>query len=71
MKLVKKRNKNDFLEVNDYNTLKIGDIVKIYCQETKKYIKNNYFVVKIHENEIFLQNGNLICVFRTDIEKLI
>jgi hypothetical protein len=57
MKLYKKT-KRDFIQVNDYNDIKIGSIVKVYSEKTAKFINNTpYFVSAIGKDTIVLESG--------------
>ena len=52
-----KKVKKEFIEINDLDSLKIGDIVKIYSETTNKFInKHLYFINKIDTDKLYCQN---------------
>ena len=65
--------KKDFIEITDYTSLQITDMVKIYSHKSNKFIsKVPYLVKDIHDNQIILEgmDGRSI-VFDIKSRKLI
>lgn len=65
--------KKDFVEVSDYSSIKVTDMVKVYSNKSNKFIsKSAYLVKNIHNNQIILEDmmGHSI-IFDIDTHKLI
>ena len=56
MKLYKKI-KQEFVNIDDYSTLKVGDLVKVYSTKSNKFVtKKPLFVINICSNKIIIQS---------------
>ena len=56
MKLYKKI-KQEFVNIDDYSTLKVGDLVKVYSTKSNKVVTNKtLFVSSMYSNKIIIQS---------------
>ena len=70
MKLYKK-NKKDFVRVDDYSEVKVGTIIKVYSEKSEKFInKIPYFVSSILEDDIILDSDAKKLNFNISTETL-
>lgn len=52
------KSKKDFIKVEDYATVRIGSIVKVYSEKSERFInKTPYFVSAIGEDDIVLDSN--------------
>ena len=52
-----KKIKKDFIEIANYDDLKVGDIVKIFSEGSNKFIsKHPYFINGVDSKTIYFQN---------------
>ena len=70
MKLYKK-NKKDFVRVDDYSEVKVGTIIKVYSEKSEKFInKIPYFVSSILGDNITLDSDAKKLNFNISTETL-
>lgn len=70
MKLYKK-NKKDFVRVDDYSEVKVGTIIKVYSEKSEKFInKIPYFVSSILGDDIILDSDAKKLNFNISTETL-
>jgi hypothetical protein len=70
MKLYKK-NKKDFVRVDDYSEVKVGTIIKVYSEKSEKFInKIPYFVSSILGDDITLDSDAKKLNFNISTETL-
>ena len=70
MKLYKK-NKKDFVRVDDYSEIKVGTIIKVYSEKSEKFInKIPYFVSSILGDDITLDSDAKKLNFNISTETL-
>ena len=63
MRLYRKE-KKDFILIEDTSSIKIGNIVKVFSEKTNKFVsKAPYFVHRIDGSRIYLEQGTHIVCF--------